>query len=91
MPALVRLAAYLLSGAALWGVLGTQNLLPHPVNAGHLALDQAHAMILGVCAGLSRYTGIDVSLIRFAWVLASFYRGIGIALYLLAFLILPVS
>jgi len=46
-------------------------------------------MIFGVCAGFSNYFGIDVTLIRLVWALAAFYRGIGIGLYILAFLIMP--
>lgn len=57
----------------------------------HLALDQAHGMVFGVCAGFSAYTGLDVTLIRLAWALSVLYRGAGLALYILAFVIMPVS
>lgn len=89
MALVIRAAAYLLSGLAIWQFLRSGGQ-PWSL-AGHLVLDQQHAMLLGVCAGLSNYTGIDVSLIRFAWVLAALYRGLGIWLYIAAFLIMPVS
>jgi len=54
-----------------------------------LTLNEEHGMIFGVCAGLSSYTGIDVTLIRLVWALAVIYRGAGIGLYFLAFLLMP--
>jgi phage shock protein PspC (stress-responsive transcriptional regulator) len=89
--ALFRIGAYLLSGLTVWqfvqGGLGPAEVAP----LRHLALDSAHGMILGVCAGVSNYLGIDVTIIRFAWALLALYRGIGIGLYLLAFLIMPIN
>ncbi|WP_371364756.1 hypothetical protein SRRS_53400 [Sporomusa rhizae] len=88
---LIRAGAYLFSGLTVWQFVqgaGTPDM------AGihkHLALDQAHGMVFGVCAGFSTYTGIDVTLIRLAWALSVLYRGAGLALYILAFLIMPVS
>lgn len=88
---LIRAGAYLLSGVTIWQFAHNPNLAGSGNFPGHLALDQANGMILGVCAGFSNYTGIDVSLIRLIFALAIFYRGVGAALYILAFLILPVS
>ncbi|BBB90700.1 MAG TPA: PspC domain-containing protein [Methylomusa anaerophila] len=86
---LIRAGVYLLSGFTIW------QFVQGPADVAglhkHLSLDQVHGMVLGVCAGISNYTGIDVSLIRLVWALSVFYRGIGIALYILAFLIMPVS
>lgn len=89
MAIVIRIAAYLLSGLAVWQF--ARGFGPAWPQWGHLALDQQHAMVLGVCAGISKYSGIDVSLLRFAWVLATFYRGLGLWLYILAFLIMPAS
>jgi phage shock protein PspC (stress-responsive transcriptional regulator) len=85
---LIRGGMYLLSGFTIWHFVQNPNLA---AAGGHLALDQVNSMVLGVCAGVSNYTGIDVSLIRLTFALAALYRGIGVVLYLLAFLILPVS
>lgn len=90
MLGLFRIGAYLLSGLTIWQFVhdgsGVANVLPF---TKHLALDPSHAMVLGVCAGVSNYTGLDVTLIRLVWVVTSFYRGFGIGLYILAFLIMP--
>lgn len=43
----------------------------------------------GVCSGIAHHTGVDVSLVRLAFVLATFFSGIGLILYLLAWLIVP--
>lgn len=85
----LRMAAYVVSGFTIWQFTqgGSQDMA---AIGRHMALDQAHSMFLGVCAGVSNYTGIDVSLLRMIWVVAACYKGIGIALYILAFLILPV-
>lgn len=89
---LVRIGAYALSGLAIWQFLQSDpghlhQLLPLKT----LALDNNRSMILGVCAGISNYTGIDVTLIRLIWALAVVYRGAGIGLYLLAFLLMPAA
>lgn len=89
MFGIIRIAAYLVSGLTVWqffqGDIGGMG----GVLQKHLALDPAHGMILGVCAGISDFTGVDVSLVRIVWALLTLYRGAGIALYLLAFLIMP--
>jgi len=84
---LIRTGMYLLSGFTIWSFV--QN--PGLVSDNYLALDQINSMVLGVCAGVSNYIGIDVSLIRLVFALSALYRGVGAVLYVLAFLILPVS
>lgn len=91
MLGLVRIGAYLLSGLTVWQFVdggAASNMLPM---AKHLALDAPHGMFLGVCAGVSNYTGVDVTLIRLVWAASSFYRGLGIGLYILAFVIMPAN
>lgn len=87
---LLRVAAYAVSAFSIWsfvqgGHAGSMDL------QHHLAVDAEHGMIFGVCAGLSNYTGLDVSLIRFFWSLTAMYKGLGVILYVLAFLIMPLS
>lgn len=88
---LIRAAAYGLSGLTVWsffqGDADSTKLAMHQ----HLALDSAQGMVFGVCAGISNYTGLDVTIVRFAWVLAVFYKGLGIGLYILAFLLMPMN
>lgn len=43
----------------------------------------------GVCGGLGTYLDIDPNIIRIIWVLFSFFYGIGILAYIIAWLILP--
>ena len=49
---------------------------------------RAGKRIAGVCAGLSNYTGIDVTLIRVAFVIFAF-TGIGELVYLLLWILAP--
>lgn len=89
---LIRAAAYGLSGLTIWnffqGDAGLNNL---SAIHQHLALDASHGMVFGVCAGISNYTGLDVTIIRLAWVVSVFYKGLGIGLYILAFLLMPMN
>ncbi|MBE3577925.1 MAG: PspC domain-containing protein [Limnochordales bacterium] len=43
----------------------------------------------GVCGGLAEYFGLDVSLIRLAWILFVLLGGSGILAYLLAWFVIP--
>ena len=43
----------------------------------------------GVCEGIANYTGIDPTVIRVAWVVVSWFYGIGILLYIALWLIAP--
>lgn len=43
----------------------------------------------GVCSGIAHHTGVDVSLVRLGFVLATLFSGIGLILYLLAWMIVP--
>ncbi|WP_157950219.1 PspC domain-containing protein [Vallitalea okinawensis] len=46
-------------------------------------------IMFGVCGGLGEYLGVDPSIIRIIFVLASFLDGIGILIYLVMALIIP--
>ena len=90
MPLIIRVAAYGLSGFTVWNFFqGDSNSLSLLSIPKHLALDPNQAMVFGVCAGISSYTGVDVTIIRLAWVLSIFYKGAGVVLYILAFLLMP--
>ena len=49
----------------------------------------ANGKLGGVCEGIGNYTGIDPTVIRVAWVVASWYYGIGIVLYLMLWIVAP--
>lgn len=51
--------------------------------------DKSQAKIDGVCAGLSEYLDIDVTLIRIIWGVLAFGYGTGILLYLVCAFVLP--
>ena len=48
-------------------------------------------MIAGVCAGLAKHLGIDPLLVRIFFVLLIFANGIGIILYLLLLILVPLE
>ena len=48
-------------------------------------------VIAGVAAGLARYFGIDPVIVRIAFVVLSFPAGIGVPLYLLAWIFMPME
>ena len=59
-----------------------------------LTRSRAEAQIAGVCAGLANYLGVDVVLIRAAWVVFSIVPGAiigGVIAYVVAWLIVPES
>ena len=49
----------------------------------------ADRMLGGVAAGLARYTGVDVTLVRIAFVVLTLIGGAGIPLYLAGLLLIP--
>ncbi|GHE38040.1 hypothetical protein GCM10017673_45650 [Streptosporangium violaceochromogenes] len=46
-------------------------------------------VIAGVASGLGRYIGIDPNIIRVALAVASFFGGLGVAIYAIGWLLLP--
>jgi len=46
-------------------------------------------IVAGVSAGLGAYFGVDVNLVRLAFGVLTVFYGLGILLYLVAWLILP--
>jgi signal transduction histidine kinase len=54
-----------------------------------LRRDRSGGWIAGVCAGLARRFGVDPALVRLGFVVATAAGGAGVALYLLAWLVVP--
>jgi signal transduction histidine kinase len=54
-----------------------------------LRRDRAGGWIAGVCAGIARRFGIDAALVRLGFVVATAAGGAGLAIYLLAWLVVP--
>jgi phage shock protein PspC (stress-responsive transcriptional regulator) len=46
-------------------------------------------LVAGVCTGLASYFGVDVNLVRLAFGVFTVFYGLGILLYLIAWVILP--
>jgi phage shock protein C len=45
--------------------------------------------IAGVCAGVAEYFDLDVTLIRFVWVLVTIFGGCGLIAYVIAWIVMP--
>lgn len=51
--------------------------------------DPFDSMVSGVCWGLSDYFGIDVTILRFIWVIAILFYGVGLIPYIILAIIMP--
>lgn len=51
--------------------------------------DPFDSKVSGVCLGLSKYFGIDVTIIRFIWVIAILFYGVGLIPYIILAIIMP--
>ena len=92
MFGLIRVGAYLVSTFTIWQFFqGDTGGINSFALQKHLVLDPNHGILFGVCAGFSNFIGIDVTLIRLAFFIATLYRGLGILLYIVAFLIMPTA
>jgi phage shock protein C len=45
----------------------------------------------GVCAGIGSYFDMDVTLVRVLWLIAVFFGGTGLLLYVILWIVLPVE
>ena len=81
------------SPASHAGAMNTNTVNPEPApdSADHAALRRPHAdrMLAGVAAGLARYFGVDVTIVRIAFVVLTVVGGVGIPLYLAGLLLIP--
>jgi phage shock protein C len=57
--------------------------------ARRLTRDAAHKVIAGVAAGFGRYLDVDPVLVRLAFVLLAFMNGLGVLIYLAAWVLMP--
>jgi phage shock protein C len=48
-------------------------------------------MIGGVCGGLAEYFNVDPTLVRLIWVIITLIGGAGVLLYIVLWLIMPIS
>src|SRR5204862_4975231 len=54
-----------------------------------LRRDPEHAMVAGVCAGLGKRLQVDPLLVRFGFVATTLASGVGLVLYVLAWILMP--
>jgi phage shock protein C len=62
---------------------------PDQPHEPRLTRSRSNRIIAGVCAGLADYLGVDRVLVRIAFVVLAFGAGVGIALYVLAWILIP--
>jgi len=60
-----------------------------PEMARPLMLDKRNKKIAGVCAGIARYLGVDVVLVRALWLGIALCAGVGFCVYLAAWIVIP--
>ena len=60
-----------------------------PPGTARLSLPWEGKKIAGVCAGFARYLGVDVTLVRIAWLTLALLSSIGFVAYLIAWIIMP--
>ncbi len=68
---------------------GGQPWLRHPPGSGPLRRSRENRLAGGVASGLAARTGLDVTLIRTAFVVATVFGLIGAAAYVMAWLLIP--
>ena len=54
-----------------------------------LMLDKRNKKVAGVCAGMARYLGVDVVLMRVIWLGVALCTGVGFLAYLAAWIVIP--
>ena len=69
---------------------GTQYASPPP-RRERLTRDMADKKIAGVCAGIARQYDWDVTLVRIAFLLGVVFSGVGLILYIIAWIAMPID
>jgi phage shock protein PspC (stress-responsive transcriptional regulator) len=54
-----------------------------------LVRPQDGRVVSGVCAGLAAYVGVDPTLVRLVFALLTVFGGLGVLLYLIAWVVIP--
>lgn len=47
--------------------------------------------VAGVCAGLANFFDLDVTLVRFMWLVAVLFGGTGLLAYIIAWIVIPLA
>jgi phage shock protein C len=67
----------------------TSGTAPQPTPDERLHRCRQGRMLAGVAAGLADYLGVDVTLVRIAFVALAFMGGLAVPLYLAGWLVIP--
>ena len=59
------------------------------MDTNRLVRPQDGRMLAGICAGLARHLGLDVTLVRLAWVLSVIFLGFGVLAYVICWFVIP--
>ncbi len=59
------------------------------LNGKRLYRSREGRLVAGVCAGLGDYFGIDATIVRLIFVALTVFAGMGVLLYVVAWLIIP--
>jgi phage shock protein PspC (stress-responsive transcriptional regulator) len=60
-----------------------------PVNFDGITRPRANRVVAGVCLGIARRYGWDVSMVRVAWLLAVVLCGTGVVAYIILWIAIP--
>lgn len=63
----------------------------HIVVRKRLERSSTDKKIAGVCAGLANFFDLDVTLVRFMWLIAVLFGGTGLLAYLIAWIVIPLG
>jgi phage shock protein C len=64
---------------------------PAPAAPKRLMRSSTDKKIGGVCAGLANYFDMDPTLVRVIWLLAIFFAGTGLLVYIILWIVLPLA
>lgn len=59
--------------------------------AKRLVRSETDRMLGGVCGGLAEYLGVDATLVRLGVAVLSLFTGVGLAAYLIAWIVIPTA
>lgn len=62
-----------------------------PVARRRLERSSTDKKIGGVCAGIANFFDLDVTLVRFLWLVAVLFGGTGFLAYLIAWIVIPLA
>jgi len=62
---------------------------PNGAEAAALRRPSAGRILAGVAAGVAEYLGVDVAVVRIAFVVLTFVGGVGVPAYLAGWLLIP--